>query len=389
MNPDMNVMMDDMVNGTESADLGNETPLFRQGDVFHGYVVERLLGKGGLGTVWLVRHQMLDTLFALKVLDPVVAEEKPEYVKRFVREAKLATRIRHPNLVSVHDAGHDSQKGVYYLVMDYVQGSTLRSTIAFEGKMPEKEAVQIILHVADVLAAAQCFGMVHRDLKPENIMLTQDGAVKLLDLGIAKIASGMDSLKTTANSVFGTPAYISPEQALDSSTVDTRADVFSLGIILFELLTGQRPYTGRTPSEVLDQLLDKTPIPDVRTINDAVSPKVSAALSLMCAKRLEDRLASPKAVIDTFARLGYAISAASGHEVAPDRDGTKDGPSMQEIMAGLTTKKMDPSLSLETKDAEIQEFVSRLELKKHRRKLLIGIGVAAVLAVVILVLLLR
>ena len=376
------------MNDLERLASGGEGIFFRPGEAFHGYVVERLLGRGGLGTVWLVRHQMLDTLFALKILNPLVAEEKPEYVKRFVREAKLATRIRHPNLVTVHDAGYDSQKGLYYLVMDYVRGSTLRSMIAFEGMLPEKEAVRIILHVADVLAAAQCFGMVHRDLKPENIMVTQEGVVKLLDLGIAKISEGIDSLKTTANSVFGTPAYISPEQALDSSTVDPRADVYSLGIILFELLTGQRPYSGDTPSEVLDQLMDTAPIPDVRTINGNISPKVAVALSLMCAKRLEDRLASPKAVIDTFARLGYAINAVPGHEVAPNADGAREGSSMQEIMAGLKTKKQDKSFAIETKDTEIQEFVSRLEQKKRRRWMLIGIGVV-VLLIAILVRLLR
>ena len=371
--------------------LEGEGILFRPGETFHGYVVECLLGKGGLGTVWLVRHQMLDTLFALKILDPLVAEAKPEYVKRFVREAKLATRIRHPNLVTVHDAGYDPQKKIYYLVMDYVQGSTLRSALAFEGTLPEKEAVRIILHVADVLAAAQCFGLVHRDLKPENIMLTQDGVVKLLDLGIAKISGGIDSLRTTANSVFGTPSYISPEQAVDSSTVDTRADVFSLGIILFELLTGRCPYEGATPPEILDQLMSSSPIPDVRTVNAKVSPKVSAALSLMCAKRVEDRLDSPKAVIDTFARLGYAIDAPSGHEFAPGPEDAKDGPSMQEIMAGLTTKRIDAARDLETKDAEIQAFVSRLEQKKRRCRMLIGFGVAALLAItiVVLVLLLR
>ena len=365
-----------------TANEGNGV-LVRPGDNFQGYKVERLLGKGGLGTVWLVRHLMLDTLFALKILDPHVVEEKPEYVKRFVREAKLATRIRHPNLVAVHDAGFDRQKGVYYLVMDYVQGSTLRDTIAFEGPLPEKEAVRIVLHVADMLAAAQCFGMVHRDLKPENIMLTQDGIVKLLDLGIAKIAGGIDSLKTTTNSVFGTPAYISPEQAVDSSAVDTRADVYSLGIILFELLTGKRPYQGDSASDVLRQLLGKTPIPDIRTFNSRISPKVSAVLSLMCAKRLEDRLASPKAVIDTFARLGYAINAPVGREVVPDTDGTDRGPSMQDIMAGLSTKRGNAAFALETSDADIKDFVSRLAQKKRRRWMLAGAIVAALVAVLL------
>ena len=172
---------------SENDGLWGETPgmVFRPGESFHGYMIEKQIGKGGLGTIWLGRHQMLDTLFAIKVLDPDIAEEKPEYVKRFVREAKLATRIRHPHLVAVHDAGYDDARGVYFLVMDYVRGDTLRSTIAFGGPQPEKEAVRIILQVADVLAAAQRFGMVHRDLKPENIMLTTEGAVKLLDLGIA------------------------------------------------------------------------------------------------------------------------------------------------------------------------------------------------------------
>ena len=168
--------------------MENDENIFQPGEEFHGYVVDRVLGQGGLGSVWLARHQVLDTLFAIKILDPAVAEERPEFVKRFVREAKLATKIRHPNLVTVHDAGYDSAKGVYFLVMDYVKGGTLRDLIAFGGAQPEKEAVRIILQVADVLAAAQCFGMVHRDLKPENIMLTKDGVVKLLDLGVAKIS---------------------------------------------------------------------------------------------------------------------------------------------------------------------------------------------------------
>ncbi|MBO7687659.1 MAG: serine/threonine protein kinase, partial [Kiritimatiellae bacterium] len=224
---------------------------FRLGESFHGYVIEKQIGKGGLGTIWLGRHQMLDTLFAIKVLDPEVAEAKPEYVKRFVREAKLATRIRHPNLVAVHDAGYDESRGVYFLVMDYVKGDTLRTTIAFGGAQPEKEAVRIVLQVADVLVAAQRFGMVHRDLKPENIMLTAEGNVKLLDLGIAMAWGGIESLKSTANAMFGTPAYISPEQAVDSSAVDERADVYSLGVILFELLCGRRPYMDDVPSKVL------------------------------------------------------------------------------------------------------------------------------------------
>jgi len=375
---------------TESGAVSGVKDVLTPGEEFHGYVVDRQIGAGGLGTIWLARHQMLDTLFAIKVLDPAVAEAQPEYVKRFVREAKLATKIRHPNLVAVHDAGYDAAKGVYFLVMDYVKGGTLRDVIAFGGAQPEREAVRIILQVADVLAAAQCFGMVHRDLKPENIMLTKEGVVKLLDLGVAKVSGGLDSLKTQTNSVFGTPAYISPEQAIDSSTVDARADVYSLGVILFELLSGRRPYAGDDPMEALQQLLDPSPLPDVRTVNGKVSPKVAETVARMCAKRLEDRIASPKDLLETFARIGYALPATSGSEIAAEAapEG-EQGPSVADLVAGLPANPADKSLELETQDVEIQEFILRLKRRKRRRWLLAGIVAASLLAVGLLLFLLR
>ena len=359
-------------------------PVFHPGEAFHGYVIEKQIGQGGLGSIWLGRHHMLDTLFAIKVLDPEVAEAKPEYVKRFVREAKLATRIRHPNLVAVHDAGYDLSRGVYFLVMDYVKGDTLRSTIAFGGAQPEKEAVRIILQVADVLVAAQRFGMVHRDLKPENIMLTTEGAVKLLDLGIAKTSGGIDTLKTMAKSLFGTPAYIPPEQALDSSSVDTRADVYSLGIILFELLCGRRPYMDDVPAKVMQQLLDPSPIPDVRTFNDKVSPELSAVVSRMCAKNREERLASPKAVIDALVRLGYAAPSSGETEFAAEEDAASEG-MVQDLIPDLdAAPRGDESLVLETQDKDVQEFLARLKRKRMRKRLIWAGGVCLFLLLVAL-----
>ena len=359
-------------------------PVLHPGESFHGYVIEKQIGQGGLGSIWLGRHHMLDTLFAIKVLDPEVAEAKPEYVKRFVREAKLATRIRHPNLVAVHDAGYDEARGVYFLVMDYVKGDTLRSTIAFGGAQPEKEAVRIILQVADVLLAAQRFGMVHRDLKPENIMLTTEGAVKLLDLGIAKTSGGIDTLKTMAKSLFGTPAYIPPEQALDSSSVDTRADVYSLGVILFELLCGRRPYMDDVPAKVMQQLLDPSPIPDVRTFNDKVSPELSAVVSRMCAKNREDRLSSPKAVIDALVRLGYAAPSSGETEFAAEADAASEG-MVQDLIPDLdAAPRGDESLVLETQDKDVQEFLSRLKRKRMRKRIALVGGVGLLLLIVAL-----
>ena len=346
-----------------------EGPVLQPGENFRGYVVERLLGEGGLGSVWLARHQMLDTLFAIKILDPEIAEQQPDYVKRFVREARLATRIRHPNLVRVHDAGYDETRGVYFLVMDYVKGDTLRAAIAFTGAHAEKDAIHIILQVADVLAAAQRFGMVHRDLKPENIMLTPGGTVKLLDLGIAKIADGIDSLKTRTNTVFGTPAYISPEQALDSSSVDTRADVYSMGIILFELLCGRRPYMGKSQPEVLQQLLEPTPIPDIRTFNPDVSPNVSAVLARMCAKNKEERLVSPQEVISSFARIGYVLSPSGETEFAAEEDVASSGMVQDLIPELVKTTRKSNDLTLETQDKDVQEFLTQLRHKRFLQRM--------------------
>ena len=360
-------------------------PVLHPGDTFHGYVIEKQIGQGGLGSIWLGRHRMLETLFAIKVLDPEVAQAKPEYVKRFVREAKLATRIRHPNLVAVHDAGYDEARGIYYLVMDYVKGDTLRSTIAFGGAQPEKEAVRIILQVADVLVAAQRFGMVHRDLKPENIMLTTEGAVKLLDLGIAKTSGGIDTLKTMAKSLFGTPAYIPPEQALDSSSVDARADVYSLGIILFELLCGRRPYMDDVPAKVMQQLLDPSPIPDVRTFNDKVSPELSAVVSRMCAKDREDRLASPKAVVDAFVRLGYAAPSSGETEFAAEEDAASGGMVQDLIPDGHAAPRVDEDFVLETQDRDVQELLARLRRKRMRKRVAWAGGVCLLLLIAALV----
>ncbi len=359
-----------------------EKPLFQNGDYFCGYELERPLGKGGLGTVWLVRHRMLDTLFALKTLDPKVAEERPEFVKRFVREAKIASKIRHPNLVAVHDAGYDAEKDIYYLVMDYVAGGTVRDAIAFGGIRSEREAVNIVLQVASALAAARRFGLVHRDIKPENIMLTPDGVAKLVDLGVAKVTDGSDSLKTTANSVFGTPAYISPEQALDSSKVDTRADIYSLGIVLFEMLCGKRPYEGDTPKDVMQKLLDPAPIPDVRTFNKSVSPKLSAVLLLMCAKKAEDRIASPEKLLETFARIGYVLPGTPITEFAATPEPDVAPVVLPEVPSGTTSR----TLSFETKDKEIQDFVEQLKSRRRRRMLIkIAVAVAALLILAVVV----
>ena len=293
-------------------------PMFNTGDVFKGYVVEKALGSGASGTVWLVRHEFLDTLFAMKTTNSGSDEESEERAKRFIREAKLVSRIRHPNLAEVHDAGYDAERGIYYLVMDYVEGDTLRTAIALGGPMDESRAVNTILQVCDVLSLAGRFGMVHRDLKPENIMVMSDGSIKLLDFGIAKSTLRVDSLMTMANTVFGTPGYMAPEQAADSSAVNPSADVYSLGIILFEMLAGRTPWKETSPTAMLAEVMGPDEIPDVRMFAPSVSAETADIIRRMCLKDADKRLQSADFVIEEFAKCGYTVTASSGKKAAAD-----------------------------------------------------------------------
>ncbi len=347
------------------------TDVFNPGESFRGYTIQRKIGEGGLGSVWLARHDVHGALFAVKILDREVARTKQEDIRRFVREAKLAAKIDHPNLAAVHDAGYDAERDVYYIVMDYVAGDTLRMAIAMGGPIPEAEAVGIVLQIADVLDAAQRFGMVHRDLKPENIMISPDGTARLLDLGVAKVSHRVDSLRTMAESVFGTPDYIAPEQAVDSSIVDPRADMYFLGVILFEMLSGRRPYVGDTPAEVLCRLFDPSPVPDVRDFAPSVSPALAALVAKMCAKSPDGRFATHRELIDAFASAGFsAVKATSVAPAAGDDPGQR---SMRELLADVVGAGGNGS-EQRPNDPDIDGFVAR---RRRCRALLFVLKAAA------------
>ena len=372
---------------SESAARGAHN-IFDSGEKFRGYVVERLLGKGGLGAVYLVRHEILEREFALKVLYPDVAATNEQYVKRFLREAKIATRIRHPNLVAVHDAGFDSERGLYYIVMDRVSGGDLRQAIAFAGHFDPDRAVEVIMQVASALDAANSFKVVHRDIKPENIMIQPDGLVKLVDLGIAKADSIADSLSTTTESVFGTPAYVAPEQALDASSVDIRADIYSLGVVLFEMIVGRTPYDGRNAPQVLAQSLSGEPFPDIRDFCRNVNPLLAALIRRMCVKERARRISSPAELLAEFEKLGYRLDSRSAvpvqhlqtAETVPTQLSVKD------VLAAAPDDKRADTLSFETTDVEIQNFIAELK-RKRRTKRFFAIAIAiTILAALIAIL---
>ena len=277
--------------------------IFAPGETFEKYTIVKLLGRGGMGAVYLVRHNVLDSLFALKVLSPEVAERNTQFVDRFIREAKLACKIKHPNLIAVHDAGKNRENGMYYLIMDYVSGGSVRDLLKAQGRILPEKALGITRQVASALNEACRYRMVHRDIKPDNIMFAADGTAKLADLGIAKSANDQDTMLTVDASVFGTPAYMSPEQAMDSSRVDCRADIYSLGIVLFEMLAGQRPYRGSGTIEILSQVLKDDEIPDVREFCPGISAEVAALVRDMTSKQLFRRIASPDEIIKRIQQI--------------------------------------------------------------------------------------
>lgn len=213
---------------------------------FGNYVVKRRIGHGSMGAVYLAEDESHHRDIALKVLSPAIATNG-EYTRRFLTEARLATQLDHPNIVSVYDYGNDN--GCYYLAMEYVGGETCKAKLIREGRLHWREAIEIAAQLAEGLKAAAQQGIIHRDIKPENILIDADGRSRIADLGLAKEMDVIESLPSDTS--LGTPDYMSPEQVNNSETVDFRSDIYSLGATLFHLVCGKAPYTGRSAYEVM------------------------------------------------------------------------------------------------------------------------------------------
>jgi eukaryotic-like serine/threonine-protein kinase len=229
------------------------------------YVVERLLGEGGMGVVVAARHEHLDELVAIKVMHARLAAD-PIQAERFAREAKQTVRIRSERVVRVLDAGVQEETGAPYLVMEFLEGRDLGRVLAEEGPLPAAVAVDLMLQVCEAVAAAHALGIIHRDLKPSNFLLTRaaDGSplVKVLDFGIAKAISAdgvPDAKLTETHAVFGSPGYMPPEQIRSAKHVDARSDVWSLGVALFELCTGNLPFTADNVTGLVASIVSDEP----------------------------------------------------------------------------------------------------------------------------------
>ena len=242
--------------------LANEQAALLVGRMFGHYRLLEPLGQGGMGEVYLATDTRLDRSVALKVL-PVAVAQDPGRMNRFEIEAKAASALNHPSVTQIYEIGED--RGIHFLVMEFIEGEPLDQRIG-ERPLPVQEIAGIGSQIADALDAAHAKGIVHRDIKPANIMLTPRGHVKVLDFGLAKMAEPRPALGSlaetrflsTAGALLGTVEYMSPEQAL-GRPVDARTDIFSLGVVLYQMATGRIPFEGSSPSETIARILEAQP----------------------------------------------------------------------------------------------------------------------------------
>ena len=287
------------------------------------YCLERELGRGGMAQVWLALDVRHDRDVALKVLRPDLAAALG--AERFLREIRLTARLQHPHILPVLDSGAATdERGVQILwyTMPRVDGETLRARLLRERQLPLADALAIAREVADALDCAHRHGIVHRDVKPENILLADRHAL-LADFGVAKPLAADDpdgAALTSTGLALGTPAYMSPEQALGDPAVDARTDVYALGCVLYEMLAGEPPYTGATPQAIIAHRL-ADPVPSVRRLREMVPPSVEAALTCALAKAAADRFDSAAAFAaalhDPSAGTGGPAAVPAGRRLVP------------------------------------------------------------------------
>lgn len=255
-----------------------------------GYRIEGRLGAGGMGVVYRARQIALDRPVALKFMKADAATSR-DFIERFKREAQAAARLNHPNIVQVHDAGHDGD--ALFFSMECVEGETLADLLDRQGKIPPAKALRVVREVTRALAYAHTHGVVHRDIKPDNIMITRDGRVKLADLGLAKVTdhAASDVSLTLSGAVMGTPYYMSPEQTRDTRTVDGRSDIYSLGATFYRAVTGMPPFDGESPIEVMVKI-QKGPPPLAHEVNPEIPWIYGQLIARMMATNPADRFGS-------------------------------------------------------------------------------------------------
>src|SRR5258706_12858468 len=267
---------------------------FRVGENIGPYQLLEQIGEGGMGTVFKAYHPLLDRYVALKIIHPAYREDQ-NFVARFKREARLVAKLEHTNIVPIHD--YAEQEKLSYLVMKFIDGNTLKDRLA-QGLLSFNEVLQVVDSVGSALAYAHSHGILHRDIKPSNVLMGTNGVIYLADFGLARIAQAeMSTL--SSESTLGTPQYVSPEQAMGKSHLDERTDVYSFGVMLYEILVGQPPFNANTAFAIIHDHI-YTPLPLPRTLNPNVSEAVEQVLLKALAKDPNDRFENVDQMVLAF-----------------------------------------------------------------------------------------
>ena len=328
------------------------------------YQIEKEIGAGGMGAVFLARDTTLNRLAALKIL-PRDKAENPVLVKRFKAEGQAAAHLRHENIVSVYDAGEED--GYLYIALEYVEGTDLHNLINKRDRVPVRRSLEIITQVTQALAHAYQQGIVHRDIKPANILIRQDGVVKLTDLGLARsIDDNTETSITRAGTTVGTVDYMAPEQARDSKAADIRSDIYSLGCTWYHMLTGRAPFSEGSLTNKLAAHAT-TPPPDPRELNDRVPEGIVAIIQRMMAKAQNARYQNPEELLEDLKNSNLKRSNVDNNvleALASESDGEQatidPSTNLPADSSDFQINQFIPDFSSQTEDEEEQESSSRL-----------------------------
>jgi eukaryotic-like serine/threonine-protein kinase len=291
------------------------------------YRLERRIGTGGMADVYLAEDETLHRQVAIKILADRYTQDEG-FVERFRREATAAAGLNHPNIVSIYDRGES--EGTYYIAMEYIDGPTLKEEITARAPLPEAEAVGYAQQVLQALEFAHRRGVIHRDIKPHNMMLTEDGLLKVTDFGIARAANQVEM--TEVGSIVGTAQYLSPEQAR-GQTVGPQSDIYSLGVVLYEMLTGEVPFTGSSAVEIAMKQVNERPVPP-SSKNRLVSPAVEAIVMRALAKDPAMRFRSAREMADELDRARRGLGVSQDTQQATQVIGAYEAAQATQVMGG-------------------------------------------------------
>lgn len=366
------------------------------GRTFFGeYTIVKKLGEGGMGAVYLARQNIIDQTVALKVLHPNAAESD-EIVQRFYREAKVISMVSHPNIVRVFIFGR-SEDNLLYLVMEFVKGRELRDRLDEEGALDELAAIKIMKQACSALAEAHDLGIIHRDLKPDNILLTEfrgeENFVKILDFGIAKLkdpGGAPQQQLTQAGIVYGTPQYVSPEQA-QAKELDHRTDIYSLGCILFELLTGKTPFRDKNPVGILTKHVFEPPPRPSEVSATPVAPSMEALILKALAKdpndRFEDAMDMFQALVGREREIMAERNLSSKDTYFPGSELTgmhQVGKLHEYLEAAKAAQTVSPQPTVTHANPPVHAPAAPAPAKDNQKVMLIAIAVLGVILVIMI-----